>query len=145
MTARPCVLLAEDDPADRYLMERAFTRAGVNASLETVADGLELLERLRGEGAYEGHEGRHPQLVLLDLNMPRVDGFSALEQMKADESLRTIPVVVLSTSSIPDHVRGSYARGAAAYISKPGTFDSLIEILQRTSAFWFATALLPPA
>ncbi|MEO8540973.1 MAG: response regulator [bacterium] len=139
------ILLAEDDPDDRDLAIEALAESGTNHQLQTVADGEELLEYLRREKRYAPPAyAPHPALVLLDMNMPRMNGREALTIMKADPALRRIPVVVLSTSRSAGDVVSSYDLGANAYIGKPVTFPELVNVLGTLGAHWLKTVVLAP-
>lgn len=132
-----CIVIADDDPDDRFLIEDAFRESGVMNELKFVEDGEELLELLRGVGRYaEGGGGVRPGLVLLDLNMPRMDGRQALKEIRADEQLHNIPVVILTTSMADDDVQGAYDSGANSYISKPGTFEDLVDVAKILTTYW---------
>lgn len=137
-----CILMAEDDADDRLLVKDAFQESHVANSLYFVENGVELLGYLRKQGKYkDGYDA--PDLVLLDLNMPRKDGRETLQEIKADPTLRHIPVVVLTTSKAEEDVLRSYDMGAAGYITKPVTFDALIEITQGLSEYWVQIVRLP--
>jgi len=118
--------------------------AGLEARrLEEVPDGEALLQALLGEGA--GAAGMRPDLVLLDLNMPRKDGREALAEIKRHPELRRIPVIVLTTSSAEEDVLRSYDDGANSYIRKPVTFEGLVQAMRTLGLYWFDTVALPPA
>ncbi|PSQ99154.1 MAG: two-component system response regulator [Bacteroidetes bacterium QS_9_68_14] len=137
------LVLADDDPDDRLFMRRALEENGIADELCTVEDGEELLELLRREGRYAGHEGALPGLILLDLNMPRMGGRAVLREMKSDPDLRRIPVVVLTASEAEQDVIDSYDLGAGAFVTKPVRFDELVETLRRVGDFWLEAACLP--
>ena len=138
------LLMAEDDPEDRLLAERAFSRSGVNCELRTVEDGRQLMDYLNRCGDYaDPAASPTPAMILLDLNMPVMDGQEVLTQLKASECLRGIPVVVLTTSSADADVKRCYDLGASSYIVKPASparFSKLVEDLWR---YWSATVTLP--
>lgn len=138
MSTEPLIiLLADDDSDDRDLALDALNESGINHQLLTVCDGEELLEYLRREKRYAPPAyAPHPALILLDMNMPRMDGREALAIMKADPALRRIPVVVLSTSRAPEEVVRSYDLGANAYIGKPVTFPELVSVLGTLGEHW---------
>jgi CheY-like chemotaxis protein len=145
MTAKPIlILMAEDDADDRLLVKEALEESRVLNELRFVADGEELLEYLRGEGRYaaEGSSPR-PGLVLLDLNMPRKDGREALREIKADPGLRRIPIVVMTTSKAEEDIFRSYDSGASSYITKPVTFDRLVELMKTLGQYWIEFVELP--
>src|SRR3954453_12111979 len=123
------VLLVEDDPGDVVLITEAFEHNKVNNHLQVVADGVEALQYLRCEAPYE--QCATPDLILLDLNMPRKDGREVLAEVKADERLRRIPVVVLTTSNAEEDVRRPYDLHPNAYVTKPIYFDRFIEFVRQ--------------
>ena len=136
------ILMAEDDADDRLLVKDAFDESRVANDLSFVENGVELMDYLRKQGKYQG---RHdlPDLILLDLNMPRKDGREALQEIKADPKLRHIPVVVLTTSKAEEDVLRSYDMGAAGYITKPVTFEALIAITKGLTEYWVQIVRLP--
>jgi CheY-like chemotaxis protein len=139
------ILLAEDDPDDRLLTRRALGESPMSASMTTVEDGAELMRYLRGEGEYRDRsKERWPDLVLLDLNMPGMDGREALREIKTDAELRRLPVVVLTTSEAERDVLESYNLGVNAFVTKPVDFDDLADAMQALGEFWFDFATLPP-
>lgn len=139
-----CILLADDDPDDRMLTERALKKSRLANTLEMVEDGEELMQYLRREGAYaEPGAAPRPGLILLDLNMPRKDGREALREIKSDATLRRIPVIVLTTSEAEHDIVRSYDLGVNAFVTKPVTFDGLANAIQRLGEFWFEIVKLP--
>jgi CheY-like chemotaxis protein len=140
------ILLAEDDPDDRLLTRRALGESPLAATVTTVEDGAELMRYLRREGEYQdnGEKAAWPDLVLLDLNMPRMDGREALREIKTDAELRRLPVVVLTTSEADRDILESYNLGVNAFITKPVNFDDLADAMQALGKFWFDLATLPP-
>jgi CheY-like chemotaxis protein len=136
------VLLVEDDPGDVLLIEEAFADNKVHNRLHTVADGVEAVAFLRGEGEYAG--APRPDLVLLDLNLPRKDGREVLAEIKEDEDLRQIPVVVLTTSKAEEDVLRSYKLHANAYVTKPVDFDRFIDVVRQIDEFFVTVVKLPP-
>ena len=137
------ILLADDDPDDRELTQRALQRSRVRNSVRCVEDGEELLEYLRREGRFAENDAPRPGLILLDLNMPRMDGREALEQIKKDPKLRKIPVVVLTTSDAEQDIVRSYDLGVNAFVTKPVTFEGLADVIRVMSDFWFEIVRLP--
>jgi len=135
------ILVAEDDEDDRELVRAAFDDARVACGLEFVNDGRDLLEYLRGEAGYAGRP--RPSIIMLDLNMPRMDGREALLEIRADEELKEIPVLVLSTSSDDADVHLSYRAGANSFISKPVTHAGLVEVMRRVRDYWLELVTLP--
>lgn len=139
------ILMAEDDEDDRLLTEQAFAECKLQNSLVFVEDGEQLLDYLQRRGEYtDPARSPRPGLILLDLNMPRKDGRQALVEIKADPSLRRIPVVILTTSKAEEDILRSYNLGASSYITKPVTFSSLVEILKALDRYWFQIVNLPP-
>ncbi len=136
------ILMAEDDADDRLLVKDAFEESHVANDLHFVEDGVELLDYLRKQGKHKDGHG-FPDLILLDLNMPRKDGREALQEIKADPKLRHIPAVVLTTSKAEEDILRSYDLGAAGYITKPVTFEALIEITKGLTEYWVQIVRLP--
>lgn len=138
------ILLADDDPDDRMFAERALVESGLASEIYNVEDGEELLDFLHHRGAYEDPaRAPRPGLILLDLNMPRVDGREALRQIKSDPDLRRIPVIVLTTSEAAEDVARSYDLGVNAFVTKPVTFVNLVEVLKALASFWLDVVRLP--
>ena len=131
------ILLVEDDPADAMLIEEALLQRGSDRAIALVPDGIAALERLR-DPAF-----RLPDLIVLDLNMPRMNGRELLNVLKNDEELKVIPTVVLTTSSAPDDVSGAYRGHSNAYITKPVNLDDFIQAVQSIDAFFLDTATPP--
>jgi CheY-like chemotaxis protein len=139
------ILMAEDDQDDRLLVKEAFLESHVANDLRFVQDGVELLEYLRHQGKYTNFDTYPtPDIVLLDLNMPRKDGREALAEIKADPALRRIPVVVLTTSKAEEDILRSYDIGAAGYVTKPMTFEALVEVVRGLGEYWVQIVHLPP-
>ncbi|MGV3592057.1 MAG: response regulator [Gammaproteobacteria bacterium] len=138
------ILMADDDEDDRLLTRDALTESRVLNDFHCVADGIELMKYLRREGLYKDEElYPAPSLILLDLNMPRLDGRGALEQIKADPRLRSIPVIILTTSKAEEDMLRAYDLGAASYIPKPVTFDKLVELMRSLGRYWVEFVELP--
>jgi CheY-like chemotaxis protein len=135
------VLLVEDDPGDVVLTKEAFEDNKVSNKLSIVSDGEEAMRFLRREGDYT--DAPRPDLVLLDLNLPRMDGRQVLEEIKADEVLRTIPVVVLTTSEAEEDIIRSYRLHANAYVTKPVDFDQFIKVVRQIDDFFVSVVKLP--
>jgi CheY-like chemotaxis protein len=135
------VLLVEDDPGDVLMTREAFEHHKLRNKLHVVADGVEALQFLRREG--EHADAPRPGLVLLDLNLPRMDGREVLAEIKSDESLRSIPVVVLTTSEAEEDILRSYSLHANAYITKPVDFDRFIEVIRQIDDFFVTVVKLP--
>jgi CheY-like chemotaxis protein len=139
------IVLADDDPDDRQLTEDAFMENRLANQLDCVEDGEELMDYLHRRGKYELlRNDPLPGLILLDLNMPRKDGREALKEIKADPSLRRIPIVVLTTSKAEEDIVRSYDLGVNSYVTKPVTFKSLVELIKVLGRYWFEVVELPP-
>jgi CheY-like chemotaxis protein len=138
------ILLADDDPDDRMLAADALKESRLANDLRFVENGEELLDYLYGRGKFTG-EGccPRPGLILLDLNMPRKDGREALREIKADPSLRSIPIVVLTTSKAEEDIYRTYDLGVNSFITKPVTFDGLVRVMQVLGRYWFEIVELP--
>ncbi len=136
------VLLVEDDPGDVLLIREAFAEYKVGNVLSVVSDGVDAMRFVRGEGDYAGRE--RPDLVLLDLNLPRKSGAEVLAEIKGDPELSTIPVIVLTTSEAEEDVLRSYKSHANAYITKPVDFDRFKEIVHKIDDFFIGIVKLPP-
>jgi CheY-like chemotaxis protein len=134
------VLLVEDDPGDVLLTREAFADK-INNRLHVVSDGVDAMAFLRNEGAYA--DVPTPDLVLLDLNLPRMDGREVLAAMKKDSQLRLIPVVVLTTSDAQEDVVSSYSLYANAYVSKPVDFERFIQVVRKIDDFFISVVRLP--
>jgi CheY-like chemotaxis protein len=135
------VLLVEDDPGDVLMTREAFEENKVANRLAVVSDGAAAMQYLRREGEYA--DAPVPDLVLLDLNLPRMDGREVLAAMKSDESLRSIPVVVLTTSEAEEDVLRSYSLHANAYVTKPVDFSRFIEVVRQIDDFFVSVVRLP--
>jgi len=135
------VLLVEDDPGDVLMTREAFEHNKLRNRLSVVADGVSAMEFLRKEG--EHPDAPTPDLILLDLNLPRMDGREVLQALKADERLRSIPVVVLTTSEAEEDVVRSYSLHANAYVTKPVDFDRFIDVVRQIDEFFVEVVRLP--
>ena len=140
------ILICDDDEDDRMLTESALKGAHISNDLRFVGDGEELLDYLHQRGAYAGETGLAPRpgLILLDLNMPKMGGREALRQIKGDPSLKDIPVVVLTTSSLDKDIARSYELGVNSFITKPVTFTGLVEAMRVLGRYWLEIVELPP-
>jgi CheY-like chemotaxis protein len=139
------ILLADDDEDDCLLARDALRDAGVRHDFRTVRNGVELLDYLLRRGPYAAEaDSPRPDLILLDLNMPRLNGHEALEQISVDPALRSIPLIVLTTSSREADIARVYELGANSYIVKPASFAALTEIMQMLARYWFEVVALPP-
>lgn len=135
------ILMADDDADDRMLAKEALEESRVLNELHFVEDGEELIEFLKQRGRYA--DAPRPGLILLDLNMPRKDGREALKEIKADSELRRIPVVVMTTSKAEEDIFRSYDLGASSFITKPVTFDRLVELMRTLGQYWVEFVELP--
>jgi CheY-like chemotaxis protein len=136
------ILLVEDDPGDVLLIREALADHEIVGTVRDVSDGVEAMRYVRGEGEYAA--AARPDLVLLDLNLPRKNGAEVLAEIKSDPRLATIPVVVLTTSKAQEDVLRSYENHANAYITKPADFQRLREVVHRIDEFFVGTVRLPP-
>lgn len=136
------VLLAEDNPGDARLTEKAFEQGNILNNLHIVEDGVEAMKFLRQEDEYR--EKPRPDLVLLDLNMPRKDGWDVLEEIKEDPVLARIPVIVLTSSEAEEDIVKSYDLQANAYLTKPVDFQGFIDIVNGFEEFWLSVVKMPP-
>lgn len=134
--------MADDDADDRLLLKEAFAENRLMNKLETVEDGEELMDFLHKRGKYVDSDIT-PGLILLDLNMPRKSGLEALKEIKSDEKLRRLPVVILTTSKAEEDIIRSYDLGVNSFIVKPVTFDSLVELVRDLNKYWFQIIELP--
>ncbi len=138
------ILMADDDEDDRLLTLDALNEGRVLNNLHCVEDGVELLAYLRREGKFsDPASSPRPSLILLDLNMPRMDGREALQVIKADPDLRGIPVVILTTSKEEEDMLRGYDLGAASYITKPVNFEGLVELMKSLGRYWIEIVELP--
>ena len=140
------ILLADDDADDRMLARDAFEESRLRNNLEMVEDGEELMDYLHNLGKYSGDAAKpQPSLILLDLNMPRKDGREALKEIKASPELRQIPIIILTTSKAEEDIIRTYDLGVNSFITKPVTFEALVDVLKTVGKYWFEIVELPPA
>jgi CheY-like chemotaxis protein len=138
------ILLADDDADDRILAQDALKESRLANDMRFVENGEELMDYLLRRGAYENPEASPtPGLILLDLNMPRKDGREALREIKSNPDLRSIPVVVLTTSKAEEDIYRSYDLGVNSFITKPVTFDGLVNVMKALGKYWFEIVELP--
>ena len=138
------ILMAEDDPEDAMLARDALQEAKLLNPLVVVEDGQQLMDYLQGTGAFAPpYPTVHPGIILLDLNMPRMDGKEALAEIRSDPKLRDIPVLVLTTSKAEEDVLRSYELGANSFIVKPVTFEGLVDVMRSIETYWFEIVRLP--
>ncbi|SCF19095.1 response regulator [Micromonospora chokoriensis] len=135
------ILVVDDDPGDVLMIEEALADSDVDKVIDVVSDGEEAMEFLRAEGRHQ--DARRPDVILLDLNMPRMDGRQVLGAVKQDEDLRTIPIVVLTTSNADTDIVGSYTLQANAYVTKPIDLDDFNDVVRRIDEFFGRVVVLP--
>ncbi len=135
------VLLVEDNPGDVRLTQEAFKEAKISIKLDVTMDGAEAIKFLRKDGEYAN--AVTPDLILLDLNLPKKDGREVLKEIKTDDLLKRIPVVVLTTSNAEQDIMKSYNLHVNCYINKPVDFEKFFDIIQKIEEFWLTTAILP--
>ena len=141
-TPRPIhILMVEDDPADVRLTREALKNKKVHTTMDTVEDGIEAMAYLRKEGIYA--DMRRPDLILLDLNMPRMDGREVLSELQNDPRLRHIPVIVLTTSEGEEDILSAYEMNANCYITKPVDWRQFIKVVELIEDFWLTVVKLP--
>ena len=136
------VLLVEDDPGDVELTMEVLNRSKLKVSINVVNDGVKAIEYMQSKGEYAGSE--KPDLILLDLNLPRKDGREVLEEIKRDDELKLIPVVILTTSDADEDIARTYATGASCYVTKPVGLAEFNKVVESISEFWFTVVKLPP-
>ena len=141
------ILVCDDDEDDRMLTQQALEDAHISNNIRFVEDGEQLLDYLYQRGEFAGETGKAPRpgLILLDLNMPKLDGREALKAIKEDPALLDIPVVVLSTSRLDEDIARSYQLGVNSFITKPVTFSGLVEAMNVLGRYWLEIVELPPA
>lgn len=135
------ILLVEDNPADAELIRQGFFECDVSCNLHVVGDGREALDFLHRQGKYAGSP--RPSVILLDLNMPRMNGREFLAVFKQEESLKSIPVIVLTTSVADNDIRESYRLHANAFVQKPVDFDEFLDVVRNISSHWLDLVRLP--
>jgi len=138
------ILMAEDDADDRLMVREAWTESRLANPLHFVEDGEELMDYLSRRDQFAELQGKPlPGLILLDLNMPKKDGREALAEIKADPALRLIPIVVLTTSSAEEDILRTYDLGGCSFITKPVTFEALVDVVRTFGKYWFEIVRLP--
>jgi CheY-like chemotaxis protein len=138
------ILMADDDLEDQMLIRNAWQKSRLSNDLRFVDDGEQLMDYLYRRGAYaDPIDSPRPGVILLDLNMPKKDGYEALEEIKNDPGLRSIPVVVLTTSKAEEDIICSYNLGVSGFITKPVTFEGLVEAIKAIGRYWFEIVELP--
>ncbi len=138
------ILMADDDPDDRQMTKEAFEKARLANDLRFVEDGVELLDYMFRRGKYaDAAVSPRPSIILLDLNMPRKDGREALKELRADPLFRSIRVIILTTSKAEEDIIRSYDLSAASFITKPVTFDALVDVVRALGKYWLEIVELP--
>ena len=137
------ILMADDDADDRLLTKDALEEARLANPIDFVNDGEELMDYLYHRGKYEKQQLPMPGLILLDLKMPKKDGRTALKEIKSDPNLRSIPIVILTTSQAEEDIVRTYDLGASSYITKPVTFEEMVEVMKTLAKYWFQIVELP--
>ena len=138
------ILVADDDPDDRQLTKEAFAEAKLANDLRFVEDGVELLDYLNRRGKFTDPESSpKPGIILLDLNMPRKDGREALTEIKQDQRFKTLRVIIMTTSNAEADIERSYSQSAASYITKPVTFEALVDVIRTFGKYWLEIVELP--
>jgi len=132
-----CILIVDDDMDDQYMIKQAFASINLNENVHTVNDGVELLDYLHKRGKYKDVPILTPKVILLDLNMPKKDGRECLKEIKANQRLNKIPIIIYSTSSNPDDISYAYEHGASSYITKPYSYQELVKIMDVFKQYWF--------
>ena len=138
------ILVADDDADDRLMAQEALEECRLANQVRFVENGVELLSYLRREGKYADPKvAPSPGLILLDLNMPKMDGREALREIKADPTLRRIPIVVMTTSKAEEDIYRTYDLGVSSYVTKPVSFEGLVEVMKAIGQYWFSIVMLP--
>ena len=138
------ILVADDDPDDRLMIKEALEEARLANGIDFVEDGVELMDYLRRRGSFADRQGpSKPDLLLLDLNMPRKDGREALEEIRSDPDLKRIPVIILTTSAAEEDIFRTYDLGASSFITKPVSFDDLVRTMKTMTDYWLQIVTLP--
>jgi len=138
------ILIADDDAEDTMLIKDALKESRLRNGVQSVENGEELMHYLRNEGKYSDKDKYPtPGIVLLDLNMPKKDGREALKEIKADKNLRTIPIVVLTTSKAEEDILKTYNLGVSSFITKPVKFSTMVDVMKTLNKYWFEIVELP--
>ncbi len=144
MSEEMLILMADDDEDDCLMAKEAFEEAHVANELRFVHDGQALMDYLKRRGKYADPSlSPRPGLILLDLNMPRKDGREALKEIKSDPELKSIPVVILTTSKAEEDILNTYLNGANSFITKPVTFEGLVNVIKQLDKYWFKISIVP--
>jgi CheY-like chemotaxis protein len=138
------ILIADDDAEDIMLIKDALNESRLKNGVQSVKDGEELMHYLRNEGKYSDKDKYPtPGIILLDLNMPKKDGREALKEIKADKNLRTIPIVILTTSKAEEDILKTYNLGVSSFITKPVKFSTMVDVMKTLNKYWFEIVELP--
>lgn len=138
-----CVLVADDDTDDQFMLKEAFSSLNFDKEIRTVENGEELLDYLSKKGKYDEETLPFPKLILLDLNMPKIDGRQCLRLIKENPDYCKIPIIIFSTSNNPEDISQSYELGANSYIIKPYSYNELVEIIDIIKKYWFSVVKIP--
>ena len=136
MTRKYRIIITDDDDDDRLLFKSVFDSSWLDCEVAFAGDGVELLDHLE-------NTRQLPSLIFLDLNMPRMDGFATLIELRSNPAYRSIPVIIFTTSSLPEHITRCYQLGANTYLTKPPGYQQLTNLINQIRAFWFDTARIP--
>ena len=136
------ILMADDDADDRYLTKAAFEESAVKCDIHFVEDGDEVFDFLYNRGKFAQQKDMMPNLIILDLNMPKKDGRQVLDEIKKTPALQHIPIIIFTTSKSPEDVRQVYRMGASSFITKPTSFEDLLEVARSIGSYWVNTATL---
>ena len=142
-TEKLSVLLVEDNEDDVLIAQRAFKEFKFISTVHVARDGQEALDLLAGSGSRAGQKPLRPSIILLDITLPLMDGIALLKRLKADLSLRAIPVVMLTTSSRQEDIQRSYESGAASYITKPASLEEFLDLARKFELYWVSVSKLP--
>lgn len=138
-----CILVADDDTDDQFMLKEAFSSLNFDKEIRTVENGEELLDYLSRKGKYVDESLPLPKLILLDLNMPKIDGRQCLRLIKENPDYCKIPIIIFSTSNNPEDISQSYELGANSYIIKPYSYNELVEIIDIIKKYWFSVVKIP--
>jgi|SRR4051812_40717761 two-component system response regulator len=138
-----CILVADDDTDDQFMLKEAFASLNFDKEIRTVENGEELLDYLTMKGKYSDTSLPIPKLILLDLNMPKIDGRQCLRLIRTNPQYSKIPIIIFSTSNNPEDISQSYELGANSYIIKPYSYNELVEIIDIIKKYWFSVVKIP--
>jgi CheY-like chemotaxis protein len=138
-----CILVADDDTDDQFMLKEAFASLNFDKEIRTVENGEELLDFLNRKGKYSDASLPIPKLILLDLNMPKIDGRQCLRLIRTNPQYSKIPIIIFSTSNNPEDISQSYELGANSYIIKPYSYNELVEIIDIIKKYWFSVVKIP--